>query len=98
MNYQDEKESEIEHEKNILVVDDEESIRYTFDFFLSEHGYSVTGAENYDEAISLIEKSEFDLIFADIVMDGRTGVDLLKMIKEIRPNLPVIMITGVPSV
>ena len=80
----------------ILVVDDEESIRYTFWFFLSEEGYGVTGAANYDEAVSLILERHFDLIFVDIVMEGKSGMDLLKKVQEIRPSMPVIIITGVP--
>ena len=83
---------------NILVVDDEDSIRYTFRFFLSEEGYGVTGAANYDEALSLILERNFDLIFADIVMEGKSGMDLLKKVQEIRPSVPVIIITGVPSI
>lgn len=84
--------------KQILVVDDEESIRYTFDIFLSEEGYQVSCAENYDEAVAFLNKADFDLIFADIFMDGKTGLDLLKVVHQKNPNIPVIMITGVPSI
>lgn len=81
----------------ILVVDDEESIRYTLSFFLSEEGYQVTCAAGYDESMSFIRKTEFDLILVDIVLEGKSGIDLLKSIREIRPNVPVIVITGVPT-
>ena len=84
--------------EKILVVDDEESIRYTFDFFLSEEGYAVTCADSYDEAVIHIKENKFDLIYVDVVMDGRTGVDLLKTIREAHAYVPVIMITGMPSV
>jgi PAS domain S-box-containing protein len=82
----------------ILVVDDEESIRFTFNIFLSEDGYEVSTAASYDEAMALIEKTEYDLIFADIVMDRKTGVDLLKAARQLRPATPVVMITGAPSI
>jgi PAS domain S-box-containing protein len=82
----------------ILVVDDEESIRFTLNIFLSEDGYEVSTAANYDEAIELIKKTEHDLIFADIVMDRKTGIDLLKAARQLRPATPVVMITGVPSI
>jgi len=82
----------------ILVVDDEESIRYTFNMFLTGQGYTVTCAESYDEAVSQIEESEFDLIYMDVVMDCGTGIDLLKTVRKARMNVPVIMITGMPSI
>jgi two-component system response regulator HydG len=84
--------------KEILVVDDEESIRYTFNIFLSEEGYQVSCAENYDEAVACLNKTDFDLIFVDIVMVGKTGIDLLKVIRQKKPHIPVIMITGVPCI
>jgi PAS domain S-box-containing protein len=84
--------------EEILVVDDEESIRYTFDVFLSEEGYQVTAAASYDEAVSLMQKSDFDLMYVDIVMEGKSGIELLKTVRKNRPNMPVIMITGVPSI
>ena len=82
----------------ILVVDDEEGIRFSFHLFLTEDGYQVSTAATYGEAIDLIEKTDFDLIFADIVMDCQTGIDLLKVAKRLQPNTPVVMITGVPSI
>jgi two-component system response regulator HydG len=85
-------------EPKILVVDDEESIRYTFNIFLSEEGYAVTGTATYDEALSLMRETDFDLMYVDIVLEGRTGIDLLKMVRKKRPGVPVIMITGVPSI
>jgi PAS domain S-box-containing protein len=84
--------------EKILVVDDEESIRFTFDIFLSEDGYKVTTAENYDDALTYMDETDFDLIFADIVMDGKSGIDLLKAARQKKPGTPVIMITGVPSI
>ena len=84
--------------ENILVVDDEESIRYTFNIFLSEEGFEVSSAKNYEEAITCLEAEDIDLVFADIVMDGKTGIDLLKVVQQKKPNTPVIMITGVPSI
>jgi PAS domain S-box-containing protein len=83
---------------HILVVDDEESIRYTFKTFLSEEGYTVSGAANCDEGIALLREKDVDLVFADIILPGRSGIDLLKAAKELVPSVPVIMITGAPSV
>jgi PAS domain S-box-containing protein len=84
--------------EKILVIDDEEGIRYTFDVFLSEDGYEVDTAGSYDEALGLIENTEYDLTFADIVMDHKSGIDLLKVSRKLRPTTPVVMITGAPSI
>lgn len=83
---------------HILVVDDEESIRYTFDIFLSEEGHKVSCAADCEEGVTLLQNKDVDLIFADIILPGRSGLDLLREAKNILPNVPVIMITGAPSV
>jgi len=80
------------------VVDDEESIRFTFNIFLSEDGYEVSTAASYDEAMELIKETEHDLIFFFFFLDRRTGIDLLKAATQLRPATPVVMITGVPSI
>ena len=82
---------------HILVVDDEESIRYTFEAFLSEEGYTVSSAADYDEGIALLREKDIDLVFADIILPDRSGIDLLKAARKIVPSVPVIMITGAPS-
>ena len=84
--------------EKILVVDDEKGLRYTFESFLSDEGYEVSLASNYYEALEKISKNSYDLIFADIVMGEKTGIDLLKEIKEKKLNCPVIMITGYPNI
>jgi len=81
----------------ILIIDDEVNICYTFDTFLSEEGYHVETAMNYNEALAKIDKISFDLIVADIILDGKTGIDLLKVIKQRNLNCPVVMITGAPT-
>jgi len=83
---------------HILVVDDEESIRYTFEAFLSEEGYTVSSAADCDEGIALLREKDVDLVFADIILPEKSGIDLLKAAREMVPSVPVIMITGAPSV
>lgn len=82
----------------ILVVDDEESIRFTFDNFLSDEGYDVTIVESYDKALNLINQKQYDLIFADIILGGKTGIDLLQEIHGIDHHCPVVMVTGYPNI
>ncbi len=80
----------------ILVIDDEESIRFTFSHFLSEAGYSVAEAATFGEAVKLFSEESFALIFADIILGGKTGIDLLKEIRIKDPQCCVVMITGYP--
>ncbi len=82
----------------ILIVDDEEGIRFTFKKFLTAKNYDVTTAKDFDEAVEAVLKEEFDLIFADIILKGKTGIDVLREIKEQGIVAPVIMITGYPNV
>lgn len=84
--------------EKILVVDDEEGIRYSFSFFLTEDGFKVSTAASYSEAVGLINTYNYDLIFADIVLDQKSGIDLLKEAGRVQPTTPVVMITGVPSI
>ncbi len=82
----------------ILVVDDEESIRYTFRSFLEDEGYEVETAVDYDDAMEVVSTSRFDLMYADIILGGRTGIDLLRDVKRAQPGTEVILVTGAPSV
>lgn len=83
----------------ILVVDDEESLRLTFKTFLSREGYGpVTVASTFDEALDLIENNTFDLIVSDIVLEGASGIDLLRRAKELNQECPVVMVTGYPNI
>ncbi len=83
---------------SILVVDDEKSIRYTFEVFLSQEGFDVQTAENVGKAIELIKKDSFDVVISDIIMPKGTGIELLQKLKEINPDIPLIIMTGEPTV
>ena len=82
----------------ILIVDDEESIRFTFKSFLSKEGYDVMTAKDYPSALEIIAGADLDLIFADIILGGRTGIDILHEVKNRGMQCPVIMITGEPNI
>ena len=83
--------------EKILIVDDEESIRDICERFLSREGYEVNTAKNYQEAINGIEETRFDLIFVDIRLEGKTGIDILEKIKEMNLDSIVVVFTGFPS-
>ena len=82
---------------NILVVDDEKSMRDFLKILLQKEGYSVKTANDADSAIQLLKDIVFDLVISDIRMPGSSGLVLLGQIKELYPNLPVIMITAFAS-
>ena len=81
----------------ILVVDDEESIRFTFDAFLKDEGHEVETADSINACSQKIDAADFDLIFLDIMLGADSGIDLLRICKERLPNCPVVMITGSPE-
>jgi PAS domain S-box-containing protein len=82
----------------ILLVEDEEILRFTFKSFLSRAGHEVVTAEDYDAALKVISEGEPDLIIADIVLRGHTGLDILKEVRARGMRTPVVMITGKPSI
>ncbi len=89
----------IKEETPILVVDDEESLRHTFKIFLKREGYGpIVLASSFDEAVAELASNSFDLIISDIVLGGNTGIDLLKRVRELNMDCPVIMVTGYPNV
>ena len=83
---------------NILIVDDEESIRQTFEIFLNSAGYEyVKAVSTFDEALEAIETVSYDLIISDIVLIGPCGTDLLKKLREAGIKCPIVMVTGFPN-
>jgi CheY-like chemotaxis protein len=81
----------------ILVVDDEPNIRTMFQEALERAGYQVTTAASGADALGLARKERFDLAFLDIKMPGLNGVETLKALKELNPEVNVVMITGYAS-
>lgn len=82
---------------NILVVDDEESMRELLDVMLSREGYQISSAESGRKAISLLEKKDFDLLLCDIKLGDMTGIDVLRASKKKNQNTIVIMISAYAS-
>ncbi|HSO23022.1 MAG TPA: sigma 54-interacting transcriptional regulator [Chondromyces sp.] len=82
----------------ILVVDDEESIRFTFRSFLEKEGHKTITAASYEEAMGFLREMEFDLVFVDIILEGKSGIDLLRDSKKLSQKSDFIVITGAPSV
>ena len=82
----------------ILIVDDERSMREMLEIFLKREGYSVISSANAADALASVAGEEtFDLIITDINMPGLSGLDLLREVKSSVPDIPVIMITAYGS-
>ena len=79
---------------SILVVDDESTTQDTLGFFLEAEGYRVATAGSGAEALSRIEEQEFDVIVADVLMPGVSGLDVLERSRALKPHIAVILITG----
>ncbi|MDC0336014.1 response regulator [Pseudodesulfovibrio sp.] len=78
----------------ILLVDDEEGIRTVLSISLMDSGYPVDAAGDVDSALELFKAKRHPLVVTDIKMPGKSGIDLLREVKEIAPETEVIMITG----
>jgi len=83
--------------KKILVVDDDDQLRNMLMEVLSSLDYFPIGVEDGEEALNQLQIQDFDLVVSDIRMPKMDGLTLLKGIKQMAPDLPVVMITGFPS-
>jgi len=81
----------------LLIVDDEQSVRYSFKKLFSSSNYTISEAGNANEAIITFNKEKPNLVILDIEMPGKDGIEVLKEIKEISPKTPVIIITAYGS-
>jgi len=77
----------------ILWVDDEIELLRAHVRFLEEKGYDITPITNAEDAIALIQREQFDLVLLDEMLHGKDGLTALGEIKDIRPALPVVMVT-----
>ncbi len=82
---------------NILVVDDDETIRTTLSMVLSEHGYRVRSAEDGFSALLEIRSELPDLIVSDLHMPGMSGFELLTVVRIHYPEIRVIAMSGAYS-
>jgi PAS domain S-box-containing protein len=82
--------------ERVLLVEDEDAVRDLAKRILTEAGYWVTATSAGSDALALLEdpKREFDVLISDVVMPGMRGVELAKRAAQLRPNLPVLMMSG----
>ncbi|TET12839.1 sigma-54-dependent Fis family transcriptional regulator [Candidatus Aerophobetes bacterium] len=85
-------------QKNILLVDDDMSVRTVFSSVLRREGYRVNTVKDGYEAIKVVEEKDFDLALVDLMMPGLDGIQVLERIKSRRPEIRVVIYTGYGSV
>lgn len=79
---------------SVLVIDDEAFVRETLTEMLSELSHRVVAAEGGREAIAQFKAQSFDLVFTDLAMPEMDGWDTARAIKKLRPEVPVVLVTG----
>jgi DNA-binding NtrC family response regulator len=84
----------VQEDAKILVVDDEEGIRKTFQNILTRKGYTVFSAASGEEAIELAKENTFDIMFVDMKLPGIDGLDTYLSIKLFQPEVIAIIVTG----
>lgn len=82
----------------ILAVDDQRYFRELIEGLLEDEGYAVHACASGEEALHLFEREDFDVVVTDLVMPGIDGAELVRRIKERRPEQDVVMVTGVVDV
>lgn len=78
----------------VLVVDDEPALQETIARLLAEEGHEITTCGDGNEAKRLLADQDFDLLISDIRMTPVSGMELLKAANEVKPGLPVVMLTA----
>ena len=81
----------------ILIIDDEESVRFTFEHLLNDHGYLADSAADFDTALAKIQAGDPDLIFSDIFLGGKSGIDILREIGKTGSRAQFVFMTGRPD-
>ncbi len=80
---------------NILLIDDEESVRMFLQDFFEDRDFNVTTATNGVEGVEFFGKGSFDLVLCDMLMPQMIGLEVLRRIKQVKPDQKVIMLTSI---
>lgn len=78
----------------VLLIDDEEEFSNTLAERLSIRGFETMTASNGEAGLKLISDERFSIVILDLMMPGMSGLDTLRQIKIIAPDLPVVLLTG----
>ncbi len=78
----------------ILIIDDEANLRRSLSLILQKAGFAVTSAGNGQEAVQYLQSGAYDLAFLDLKMPDINGIDLLPQIRNLYPDMPVLILTA----
>ena len=81
-------------EIRVLIVDDEGELAFTLAERLALRGFAAEGTTSGEEALERIQQAPFDVVVMDVRMPGIGGLAAIRKISELRPGLPVILVTG----
>jgi len=85
----------VEQDKRlILIIDDEEDIRSMLESFFDSLNYRTVSAADLNQTVFIINRETPDIVFLDIVLPGVNGIEILKLLKKIFPDLIVVMMSG----
>jgi len=82
----------------VLIIDDEEEIRESIELLLNSEGLSTDTAANGEQGLKKIEENSYDAVLLDLMLPGKSGMEVQKEIKRIDPTLPIIIITAIGAV
>ena len=82
----------------VLIIDDEEEIRESIELLLSSEGVSTDTAANGEAGLRKIEENHYDLVLLDLMLPGKSGMEVQREIKRIDPTLPVVIITAMGAI
>ncbi|MBR1272320.1 response regulator [Bradyrhizobium sp. AUGA SZCCT0222] len=80
----------------ILIVDDDTAVQATVRLLLERAGHSVVTAGDGRKGLAQFEKEDFDLLFLDIFMPGMDGFETMRLVHQLRPLIPIVVISGRP--
>jgi two-component system, OmpR family, KDP operon response regulator KdpE len=78
---------------NVLIVDDERSIRLSLKTILGNFGFDIVEAARGEEAVALVRSEQFDAVLLDINMPGIGGIEVCRIMRKVSPRLPIVMLT-----
>ena len=80
---------------SVLIIDDEEEIRESIELLLNSEGLSTDTAATGEEGLKKVEENLYDLVLLDLMLPGKSGMEIQKDIRRIDPTLPVVIITAI---
>ena len=84
--------------RRLLIVDDDAAMRQMLESLFREQGYAAETADSVDTAAARLREREFDVVLSDVKMPGRSGIELVGLLRKLRPETPVVLMTAFGSI